>query len=187
METIRRILGVDPGSRITGVGIIEHQKNEVRCLFGGCVRLLAKEMPLRLAKLFAEIQEIVKIYQPTELAIEQVFVHKNVRAALKLGQARGVAIASAMAHNIPVYEYAPREIKQAIVGKGNADKSQMQHMIQVLLNLNAKPQADCADALSVALCHLHSVSDNPVFKRKSSRRSYKRSKGWKSYDRTIER
>lgn len=127
------------------------------CLFGGCIRLSAPEMPIRLGQLFREIQDIVKIYHPTELAIEQVFVHKSVSSALKLGQARGVAMAAVMSESVPVFEYAPRQIKQAVVGKGAAEKHQIQHMVQILLNLNMKPQADAADALAVALCHLHTA------------------------------
>lgn len=157
---IRRILGIDPGSRITGFGIIEQRaKGEPLCLSGGCIRLTATDMPSRLGKLFIEIQAIVKEFQPTELAIEQVFVHKNIQSALKLGQARGVAMAAVVTNEVAVYEYAPRQIKQAIVGKGSADKNQIQHMIQILLSLNTKPQADTADALAVALCHLHTVRE----------------------------
>lgn len=156
---MQRILGIDPGSRVTGIGIIEKQagKQTPVCLFGGCIRLSAPEIPVRLGRLFCEIQEIVKIYRPTELAIEQVFVHKSVASALKLGQARGVAIAAVMSENMPVFEYAPRQIKQAVVGKGAAEKLQIQHMVKILLNLNEKPQADAADALAVALCHLHTA------------------------------
>lgn len=183
----RRILGIDPGSRITGFGVIEHSAGQSTCLMGGCVRLTALDMPTRLGKLFGEIQEIVRIYKPTELAIEQIFVQKNVQSALKLGQARGVAIAAAIAVNIPVFEYAPRAIKQAIVGKGSADKIQVQHMIQVLLSLNAKPQADAADALAVALCHIHSVSGLSVTKTARRGRRTKRNQKWVGYDRTTSR
>lgn len=188
MSSARRILGIDPGSRITGFGIIEQcdGKSPI-CLLGGCVRLTAPDMPMRLGKLFAEIQEIVKTFQPTELAIEDVFVHKNERAALKLGQARGVVIAAVMSANLPVYEYAPRQVKQAIVGKGSADKIQIQHMVQILLALNAKPQADAADALAVALCHLNTVSGHFQKTHLQSRRTRKRSAQWKQYDRTTSR
>lgn len=156
---MRRILGIDPGSRVTGIGIIEKRESKQSpiCLFGGCIRLGASEMSVRLAQLFQEVQEIVKIYKPTELAIEQVFVHKSVASALKLGQARGVAMAAVMSASVPVFEYAPRQIKQAVVGKGAAEKHQIQHMVQILLNLNMKPQVDAADALAVALCHLHTA------------------------------
>jgi len=188
---MRRILGIDPGSRITGFGIIEQKemKTQPICILGGCIRLVAKEIPPRLGQLFAEIQALVQTYQPTELAIEEVFVHKNAHSALKLGQARGVAIAAVMAVNLPVYEYAPRRVKQAIVGRGAADKAQVQHMIQILLALNDKPQADAADALAVALCHLHSISISDELKvTLPSRKKYARRKQqWKSYDRTITR
>lgn len=184
----RRILGIDPGSRLTGFGIIEQShKKQPTCLLGGCIRLTAPDMPTRLGKLFAEVQDIVKIYKPTELAIERVFVHKNVQSALKLGQARGVVIAAVMSANLPVYEYAPREIKQAIVGKGGADKIQIQHMVQILLTLNAKPQVDAADALAVALCHLNTVAAVDFLKPQLQRRTRKRSTQWKNYDRTTSR
>ncbi|MGD9591789.1 MAG: crossover junction endodeoxyribonuclease RuvC [Candidatus Berkiella sp.] len=187
MSNIRRILGIDPGSRVTGFGIIELKDNhQPICLLGGCVRLTATDMPRRLAELFARIQDIVLQFKPTELAIEQVFVQKNVASALKLGQARGVAIAAVMAANIPVYEYAPRQIKLAIVGKGNADKSQIQHMIQILLNLSHKPQADAADALAVALCHSH-MQSSPLRLEQTRKRRVTRSKAWVGYDRTTTR
>jgi crossover junction endodeoxyribonuclease RuvC len=143
-------------------------------------------MPTRLGKLFGEIQDIVKTFKPTELAIEQIFVQKNAASALKLGQARGVAIAAVMSAHIPVYEYTPRHIKQAIVGNGSADKIQIQHMIQILLTLNTKPQADAADALAVALCHLHMISGANL-ERAVARRKSKRSKQWVGYDRTTSR
>jgi crossover junction endodeoxyribonuclease RuvC len=183
----RRILGIDPGSRITGIAVIEKSASDTPiCLFGGCIRLTAKEESLRLGSLFEQIQHIVQTYQPTELAIEQVFVHKNVRSALKLGQARGVAIAAVMQAQLTVFEYAPRLIKQAITGTGGADKAQVQHMIQVLLSLEEKPQADAADALAVALCHLHTDLTAPLIGRSGIRRN-KRTAGWKSYDRTTPR
>lgn len=184
MSTIRRILGIDPGSRLTGFGIIEVQNKEALCLMGGCIRLSASDMPSRLSTLFTEIQEIVRLYKPTELAIEQVFVQKNVQSALKLGQARGVAIAAVMSAQIPVYEYAARQVKLAIVGKGNADKSQIQHMIQIMLNLTQKPQADAADALAVALCHSHMMASPLLLNQQPKRR--KRAT-WKGYDRTTSR
>jgi len=191
MTSIRRILGVDPGSRITGIGVIEYQSlAKPNCLFGGNIHLTAKDMPTRLGTLFIEIQAIAQTYRPTELAIEQVFVQKNPASALKLGQARGVAIAAAMAMNLPVFEYSARQVKQAIVGRGGAEKSQVQHMMQILLTLQDKPQADTADALAVALCHLHSTSGAfalgkmPVL---ASRRKSKRSKAWEKYDRSTTR
>lgn len=186
---VKRVLGIDPGSRLTGFGIIEQTPgNAPTCIAGGCIRLSATQMPLRLQQLFKEVQEIVMSYQPTELAIEQVFVHKNANSALKLGQARGVILAAAMITQLPVFEYAPRQIKQAIVGRGGADKSQIQHMMQVLLTLREKPQADTADALAVALCHLHSSSVGLLMQTGLKKtRSAKRSNQWKNYDRTITR
>ncbi len=182
----KRILGIDPGSRITGFGVIELKDNHAPiCLMGGSVRLTATDMPSRLARLFVEIQEIVKQFKPTELAIEQVFVQKNVASALKLGQARGVAIAAVMSASVPVYEYAARQVKLAIVGKGNADKSQIQHMIQILLNLTHPPQADAADALAVALCHSHTMS-SPLRQGQATKRRTSR-KAWNKYDRTNSR
>lgn len=184
----RRILGIDPGSRITGVAVIEKNAAGIPiCLFGGCIRLTAKEESQRLGSLFEQLQSIVNTYQPTELAIEQVFVHKNVRSALKLGQARGVAIAAVMQAQLTVFEYAPRLIKQAITGHGGADKAQVQHMVQVLFALESKPQADTADALAVALCHLHTDLTAPNLSRSTSRRNNKRTAAWKSYDRTTSR
>jgi len=182
----QRILGIDPGSRITGVAVIEKDNTGVPiCLFGGCIRLTAVSEAARLGALFVEIQQVVQAYQPTELAIEQVFVHKNVRSALKLGQARGVAIAAVMQANLTVFEYAPRFIKKAITGNGSADKAQVQHMIQALLGLKAKPQADAADALAVALCHLH--IDRVASASLPGKRHNKRTAAWKSYDRTTSR
>lgn len=187
---MRRILGIDPGSRITGYGIIEQRPGQTApvCITAGCIRLESKEMPPRLAQLFSEIQLIVKTFQPTELAIEQVFVNKNPRSALMLGQARGVAIAAMASTTIPVFEYAPRQIKQAVVGRGSADKNQVQKMIQILLTLPQKPASDAADALAVALCHYHMVSiAYPLPVTKTRRRSSKRSTQWKTYDRTTSR
>lgn len=187
---MQRILGIDPGSRTTGYGIIELGPRQVPiCLTGGCIRLASKEMPDRLSQLLDEVKEIVKLFKPTVLAIEQIFVHKSAHSALKLGQARGVAIAAAVGAGLPVFEYAPRQIKQAVVGKGSADKNQMQHMVQILLSLNEKPQADAADALAVALCHLHRIQNAHLLENAipSRRRYRKRSTQWTSYDRTTSR
>lgn len=175
---VRRILGIDPGSRLTGFGIIEErEKGKPHCLVGGVIRLNDKEMAARLGTLFQEVQQLVNEFRPTELAIEQVFVHKNVRSALMLGQARGVVLASVMIHKLQVFEYAPRKIKEAVVGHGNADKLQVQHMCKILLNLSDKPQADAADALAVALCHFNHASWGTHLKETT----------WKTYDRSTTR
>lgn len=151
----RRILGVDPGSRITGFGVIDIFKGKSTYVASGCIRTEGGSLPERLRVIYLELQEVVQRYQPEEMAIEQVFMHRNADSALKLGQARGAAIASVVTGGIPVSEYTPRQIKQAIVGTGGGSKDQIQHMVSVLLELNAKPQADAADALAVALCHGH--------------------------------
>lgn len=121
----------------------------------GCIRTPDEALPFRLKTIFQGLSDILEEYQPTEMAIEKVFMHNNPDSALKLGQARGTAICVVANQDIPVYEYTPREIKQAIVGKGNATKLQIQHMIKVLLSLNEFPQEDAADALAIALSHAH--------------------------------
>ena len=121
----------------------------------GCIRTQSENFPERLKQIYDGVFRIACDYQPNELAIEQVFVHKNADSALKLGQARGAAICGALAAGLPVYEYAAREVKQALVGKGSADKTQVQHMVKVLLGLAEPLQIDASDALGVALCHQH--------------------------------
>lgn len=152
----RIILGIDPGSRFTGFGVIEIHGKDIRYLTSGIVKADQENVPQRLRTIFIGLQQIMSEYKPTELAIEQVFMHENAASAIKLGQARGVAIAATFAHDLQVYEYSARQIKQAVVGYGNAEKSQIQSMVQRLLNLSAPPQSDAADALACALCHYHS-------------------------------
>lgn len=149
------LLGIDPGSRITGYGLIRQQGSRVEYVASGCIRLQGDELAGRLKQVFDGVSEIINQYQPDSFAIEQVFMAKNADSALKLGQARGAAIVAATCANLPVAEYSARQIKQAVVGKGSADKSQVQHMVCHLLKLTASPQADAADALAVALCHGH--------------------------------
>jgi crossover junction endodeoxyribonuclease RuvC len=112
-------------------------------------------LPEKLKQIFDGVSEIIQIYQPVEMAIEQVFMHKNADSALKLGQARGAAICATAHRDIPVSEYAARQVKLAIVGKGNADKIQVQHMVKVLLELQGELSLDASDALAISLCHLH--------------------------------
>ncbi|MFK5969600.1 MAG: crossover junction endodeoxyribonuclease RuvC [Candidatus Marithrix sp.] len=154
---IERILGIDPGSRLTGFGIIEINKRNSKYITSGCIRIKSDSMPLRLKEIYINLTQIIEQYQPNISAIEQVFMHRNAASALKLGQARGAAIVACVQNNLPVYEYAPTQIKQAVVGKGHADKIQVQHMVKVLLALPQTPQADAADALAVALCHLQHI------------------------------
>ena len=151
----RRILGIDPGSRRTGYGIVSFDGNQARFVACGCVATAAGSMPNRLGDIFSGIAELIDEYQPEEMAIEEVFLSKNPQSALKLGQARGVAIAAAVQAELPVFEYAARLVKKTVVGTGRASKSQMQHMVQVLLSLSAQPNADAADALAIALCHVN--------------------------------
>ncbi len=151
-----RILGIDPGSRITGYGIIESDGNHSVYVTSGCIRMVEKELPQRLKVIFESLQKIVNMHRPDEISIEQVFMHKSAGSALKLGQARGAAICAGVNCSIPVSEYSARQIKQAVVGKGSATKEQVQHMVKTLLALSDTPQEDAADALAAALCHSHS-------------------------------
>lgn len=155
MSTVTRILGVDPGSRITGFGLIDAAPKGPVLVDCGSIRTESEHFPQRLKEIYDGIVAIVQKYQPDELAIEQVFMHKNADSALKLGQARGAAICAVLVTGLTVHEYAAREVKQAIVGKGNAEKTQVQHMVKILLGLKGQLQADAGDALGVALCHLH--------------------------------
>jgi len=150
-----KILGIDPGSRITGIGIIESDGRYSQHVFSTCIRLGSDAFPIRLGKIYQEIEAIIREYQPQQMAIEDVFLSKNPSSALKLGQARGAAICATVMQGIPVFEYSAREIKQAVVGKGNADKTQVQQMVKILLNLQGKIQADTADGLAIALSHAH--------------------------------
>ena len=152
---MKRILGIDPGSRITGYGIIDVDGDRAAVATFGVIKTGAGEFPQRLGVIFNAVRDLVDEFHPDEFAIENVFVSKNAASALKLGQARGAAICAAIARDLPVAEYSPRSVKQAIVGRGGADKVQVQHMIGVLLRLAEIPAEDAADALAVALCHQH--------------------------------
>jgi crossover junction endodeoxyribonuclease RuvC len=149
------ILGIDPGSRITGFGVISSDGNKHEYLTSGCIKLTQTEFPLRLRQIFVALSEIINTYNPQKAAIEQVFMHTNANSALKLGLARGAAITALVVKDIPVAEYSARQIKQAIVGYGAATKAQVQHMVKILLNLTGEIQEDAADALAIALYHAH--------------------------------
>ena len=155
-----RILGIDPGSRTTGYGVIEVSGLEAKYIDSGCIRTGGGELPDRLKKIYLGVREITEHYQPQEMAVEQVFMGRNADSALKLGQARASAICAVFDHEITVFEYAARQIKQALVGKGGADKTQVQHMVKILLKLQGDPQMDASDALAVALCHFHTDQTN---------------------------
>lgn len=156
-----RILGIDPGSQRTGVGIIDvDAAGKTAHVFHAPLNLLADDearehFPLRLKRLLDELATILDTYRPDEVAIEKVFMARNPDSALKLGQARGAAICAVVMRDLPVHEYAAKEVKLAVVGTGGADKSQIQHMVGMMLNLKGKLQADAADALAVAITHAH--------------------------------
>ncbi len=150
-----RILGIDPGSRVTGYGIVDQDGQRLAYVASGCIRVRGDTLAERLGIILAGVGGIIGEYRPDEMAIECVFISKNADSALKLGQARGAAICAAVQQNLPVDEYAARAIKQAVTGTGAATKEQVQHMICVLLALRGKPPSDAADALGIAICHGH--------------------------------
>ncbi len=150
------ILGIDPGSRITGYGVIEQQGAHCYYVASGCIRIQGDELPERLQQVYDGITQVIARYCPQQVGIERVFMGRNADSALKLGQARGVAIVAAVNQALPVSEYSARQVKQAVVGNGGADKTQVQAMVTELLKLSGTPQADAADALAIALCHAHS-------------------------------
>ena len=149
------ILGIDPGSRLTGFGLINAVGHNVEYISSGCIKIADGPIADKLKQIHSSINQLIEEYCPQEFAIEQVFMGKNADSALKLGQARGAAILSAAMQDIDVFEYAPRTVKQAVVGKGSAGKESVQFMVQRLLSLPGIPQADAADALAIALCHAH--------------------------------
>lgn len=148
-----RILGVDPGSRITGYGVIEVEGPRQRWLAHGHIRCGEGPLPQRLLQIFSELTALIREYAPAEAAVESVFVNRNVNSAIVLGQARGAAICALAGAGLTLAEYAPAQVKAAIVGQGRAEKAQVQHMVKALLKLREAPPADAADALAVALCH----------------------------------
>ena len=150
-----RILGIDPGSRFTGYGVIQVSGDRAQTICHGVIKAGSGKFPERLGIIFAGIRDLIEEHRPDQAAIETVFLSHNASSALKLGQARGAAICSAISMGLPVSEYSPRSIKQAIVGRGGAEKVQVQHMVMVLLQLKESPAEDAADALAVALCHQH--------------------------------
>jgi crossover junction endodeoxyribonuclease RuvC len=151
----RRILGIDPGSRLTGFGILDFDGDKPTYVASGTVKSLDGTFPERLKQIFESVGEIVAQYRPDIVAIETVFMARNAGSALKLGQARSAALCATFAFDIEVFEYAPREIKQAVVGTGAASKEQVQHMVVSMLQLNATPAEDASDALAAAICHGH--------------------------------
>ena len=161
-----RILGIDPGSRITGFGVVNVLRNgKVTYVNSGCVRIPSGSLADRLKLIYQGINEVITDDQPDMVAIEKVFVSRNADSALKLGQARGAAICATVNHDLELAEYSANQIKQAVVGRGHADKVQIQHMVKALLGLSGKPQADAADALACAICHAHHWSGTTALNR----------------------
>ena len=151
-----RILGIDPGLRTTGFGVIERQGRTLHYVASGCIKSNADDaLPARLATLFAGVSEVIATYQPVQTAVEIVFVNVNPQSTLLLGQARGAVICGAVSCDLPVAEYTALQVKQSVVGYGKAHKEQVQHMVQRLLTLDASPGPDAADALACAICHAH--------------------------------
>ena len=150
-----RILGVDPGLRVTGFGIIERSGNKLQYVTSGCVRSGTGELSTRLKTILDGLAEVIAANAPQEVAIEKVFVNVNAQSTLALGQARGTAICAAVLAGLPVAEYTALQVKQSVVGKGHAAKDQVQHMVRRLLALPGDPSPDAADALACAICHAH--------------------------------
>jgi crossover junction endodeoxyribonuclease RuvC len=151
-----RILGIDPGLNRTGFGVIEASGGQLRQVAAGVIRVPAGELAQRLAHILSELAAVIRATQPSEAAIEKVFVNVNAQSTLLLGQARGAALCAAVAAGLQVHEYTALQVKQAVVGYGKADKIQVQKMVQRLLALERAPQADAADALACSICHAHS-------------------------------
>jgi len=153
-----RVLGIDPGSRITGYGIIDKVGNRLIHVDNGAIFTDShRDFPMRLQRIYRGLTEIIEQYRPEAVAVENIFFSTNVQSALKLGQARGAAIVAGVNAGLPVFEYTALQVKQAVVGHGRADKQQVQKMLKVLLNLPEVAQEDASDALAVAVCHAHSA------------------------------
>jgi crossover junction endodeoxyribonuclease RuvC len=152
-----RILGIDPGSRVTGYGIVELTGALTRPVAWGGIQTDGDHSD-RLKQIFSEVGNLVEQHLPDEIAIERVFVHRNADSALKLGQARAAALCATFGRTMPIHEYSPRAIKKALVGNGSAEKAQVEYMVKVILGLRDRMKADAADALAVAICHAHARS-----------------------------
>lgn len=149
------VLGIDPGSRVTGFGLVSVSGPEVAYVASGVIRAKGDGFADRLRIIFEEMTELLREHRPDEIAIERVFMHRNADSALKLGQARAAALCATFGHPVPVHEYAAREVKQAVTGTGAAEKRQVQMMVARLLGLTDRLPSDAADALAVAVCHAH--------------------------------
>lgn len=149
------LLGIDPGSRHTGYGVIEQVGQRSSVIAFGTINTNGKEMAPRLGEIFAGLCEVMAAHRPVEVSVEKVFMARNPDSALKLGQARGAALTAVVQSKVPVFEYSARQVKLAVVGNGGAEKGQVAEMVRHLLGLDKRPQEDAADALAIALCHAH--------------------------------
>ncbi len=156
-----RVMGIDPGTVLTGFGIIDFQGNKFKPVFYDFIRTKStSKLSLRYLQIFNRLEEIIKDYKPDSIAIEGQFVFKNVSSALKLGQAKGIVVLCSAKHNIPIYEYQPKDIKQSVTGRGVAGKEQVAVMVRLILGLRAVPKSrDITDALAIAICHCNNISN----------------------------
>ncbi|MAZ39582.1 MAG: crossover junction endodeoxyribonuclease RuvC [Legionellales bacterium] len=161
---MRIILGIDPGSVVTGYGVIQAEGNHYQFLDCGAIKTQGDNFATRLFQIYHQLIEVLQRYKPHEVSIEDIFFHNNAKSALKLGQARGAAIVAVASQGLMVSEYSAREVKQAVVGYGAAGKDQVQHMVKRLLNLKQTLQSDAADALAIAICHGQNRLLNNVYK-----------------------
>ena len=150
-----RILGIDPGLRVTGFGVLDKEGQQLHYVASGCIKTPDGELPERLKVILDSLGEMIAQHRPQQVAVEKVFVNVNPQSTLLLGQARGAAICAAVLANLPVAEYTALQVKQAVVGNGHAEKEQVQLMVQRLLKLSGIPSPDAADALACAICHAH--------------------------------
>ena len=160
----RVILGIDPGSQITGVGVIEVLGQRLKYRHAASIKLGSAELNTRLKTLYRELNSVIETHKPDLVAVERVFIAKNPHSALVLGHARGAAILAAVNADVDIVEYSATEIKKTVVGRGRADKTQVQHMMRILLGLRAAPEADAADALAAAVCHAHHMQAQRLVK-----------------------
>jgi len=154
-ESRIRILGIDPGLRVTGFGVLDKMGSKLSYVTSGCIKTPKGDLALRLKTILDGLNEIIADTHPDQAALEKVFVNQNPQSTLALGQARGTAICAAVMHALPLSEYTALQVKQAVVGNGHAEKRQVQAMVRRLLNLAGDPSADAADALACAICHAH--------------------------------
>ena len=174
-----KVLGIDPGTLTSGYGVVVEEDHKLFHVASGGISPSAKQpFTMRIKKIYDELNKVIDTHRPHAVVIEDLFVSKNIKSALKLGHARGIAILAAMNAGVPVFEYSPLEIKQAVVGNGRAEKKQVQMMVKTLLDLQKVPHpADAADALAAAICHIHSSRLREILKNPSSLRQAGRSVG----------